>query len=85
MATIIQDVLVGLIVAGCAMFSAWRLLSPRLRLRALELATPVMGKLTPGLLARLRSQTIGRLTAGCSACSHNKTAVHHPGGVRRGG
>jgi hypothetical protein len=73
MATSIQAVLVGLIVVGCAIFSAWRLLSARVRLSVLEFAAPVMGKLTPTVWARLRSQTVGQLAAGCSACSHNKT------------
>ena len=80
MAAGIQTVLVGLIVAGCAIFSAWRLLSPRLRLSVLESLAPVMQRLTPTLLVRLRTRTLGQLAAGCSACSHNKSAVHHPRG-----
>ena len=85
MGAIAQDLLVALIVAGCAIFSAWRLMSPALRLKTLELLAPVATKLgAGGPHARLRNQTIGQLAAGCSACSHNKTAVHHPGG-RRGG
>jgi len=83
MGAIAQDLLVALIVAGCAIFSAWRLMSLRLRLRTLELLAPVAGKIGAGaILARLRTQTIGQLAAGCGACSHNKTAVHHPGGRR---
>jgi hypothetical protein len=84
MASIAQDLIVALIVAGCAIFSAWRLMSPRLRLRTLDFVAPVATRLGAGsALGRLRSQTIGQLAAGCSACSHNKTAVHHPG-ARRG-
>lgn len=75
MANILQDVIVGLLVAGCAVFSAWRLMSARLRLKTLELATPVMSKLTPALLIRLRGKTVSQLAAGCSACSSNKTAI----------
>lgn len=83
MGLIVQDLLVALIVAGCAIFSAWRLMSPRLRLKTLELLTPVATRLgAGGTLARLRSQTIGQLAAGCSSCSHNKTNVHHPGARR---
>lgn len=81
MAAIAQDLLVASIVAGCAIFSAWRLMSPRLRLRTLELLTPIATTLgAGGAISRLRNRTIGQLAAGCGACSHNKTTVHHPGG-----
>jgi hypothetical protein len=77
---VLQDTLVGLIVAGCAIFSAWRLMSPTLRLRALDFIGPMMAKLgAGGALTRLRTRTIGQLAAGCSACSHNKTAVRRSG------
>ena len=84
MAMIEQELLVAIIVVGCAVFSAWRLISPRLRLRALDLITPVATRLgARSTVSRLRSKVIGQLAAGCSACSHNKTVVHHPG-ARRG-
>ncbi len=71
-----QDILVGLIVGICAIFSAWRLMSPTMRLRTLDAIAPVLTKLgAAGPLARLRSKTIGQVAAGCSACSHNKTTV----------
>ena len=83
MAALAQDLLVAVIVAGCAIFSAWRLMSPRLRLRALELLAPLATMLgAGGALSRLRNQTVGQLAAGCSACSHHKTAIHRPGGRR---
>jgi hypothetical protein len=83
MEAIIENILVALIVASCAIFSAWRLMSPRLRLRTLDILTPPLAKLGAGAaLTRLRNQTIGQLAAGCSACSHNKTAIHHPSGRR---
>ena len=72
-----QDILVGLIVMGCAVFSAWRLMSPRMRLRTLDFLAPVMRTLGAGRQAeRLRSKMVGQLASGCSSCSHNKTAVH---------
>lgn len=84
MAVIAQDLLVAIIVAGCAIFSTWRLMSPRLRLRTLDFLSPVATRLgAGGAVTRLRSQTMGQLAAGCGSCSHNKTAVHHPG-ARRG-
>ena len=79
MELVLQDTLVGLIVAGCAIFSAWRLMSPTLRLRTLNFVAPMMTKLgAGGAVARLRGKIVGQLAAGCSACSHNKTAVHRP-------
>ena len=83
MDALLQELLVGVIVAGCAVFSVWRLMSLRMRMRTLDLMGPVLGKLgAAAFVARLRTQTIGQLAGGCSACSHNKTAVHHPS--RRG-
>jgi hypothetical protein len=83
MESVLQDILVGVIVAGCAVFSAWRLMSPKLRLRVLDSVVPVLERLgAGGTMARLRSRTIAQLGAGCSACSPNKAAVHHPGARR---
>jgi hypothetical protein len=81
MASLAQDLLVAVIVAGCAIFSAWRLMSPRLRLRTLDFVAPVATRLGGGAaITRLRNETLGQLAAGCSACAHNKTAVHYPRG-----
>jgi hypothetical protein len=81
--SILQNALVGVIVAGCVIFSAWRLMSPRLRLRTLDFVGPVIERLgARGPITRLRQQTIGQLAAGCSACSNNKTSVHQPGARR---
>jgi hypothetical protein len=84
MELLLQETLVAVIVVGCVVFSAWRLMSPRLRLKTLESVGPAMEKLGGrGVVARLRTKVIGQLAAGgCSACSANKTAVHHPSGRR---
>jgi hypothetical protein len=81
MELLLQNVVVGAMVLGCVIFSAWRLMSPKLRLKALDLVQPVMEKVgARGPMARLRAQTLGKLVAGtCSACLSNKTTVHHPG------
>jgi len=80
MALTVQELLVAIIVVGCAVFSAWRLMSPRLRLRTLDLIVPLARRLgAGGRVSRLRSHVTGQLAAGCSACSHNKTVVHRPG------
>jgi hypothetical protein len=56
-------------------------MSLRLRLKALDFVGPVMEKIgARGLITRLRAETLGKLVSGaCSACSSNKSAVHHPG------
>ncbi|HEX4677101.1 MAG TPA: hypothetical protein VH209_17315 [Steroidobacteraceae bacterium] len=81
MELLLQNVLVGVVVAGCVVFSAWRLMSPRLRLKTLDLVGPAMGLIgASGPITRLRADTLGKLVTGtCSACSSNKSAVHHPG------
>jgi hypothetical protein len=81
MELLLQNVVVGVIVAGCLVFSAWRLMSLRLRLKALDLVGPAMTLIGAGdTVARLRTETLGKLVSGaCSACSSNKSTVHHPG------
>jgi hypothetical protein len=81
MELVLQNAVVGLIVLGCLVFSAWRLMSLRLRLKTLDFVGPVMEKVgARGLIGRLRSETLGKLVSGaCSACSSNKSTVHHPG------
>jgi hypothetical protein len=83
MELILQEALVAVIVASSAVFSGWRLMSPRLRLKTLELIGPTMEKLGGrNTVTRLRGKVIGQLAGGCSACSSNKTAVHRPSGQR---
>ncbi len=74
----LESLLVGLIVAACAIFSAWRLLSARLRLRVLAIAAPVLEKISAPTLARLRARTLEQLGGACGTCSSNKTALHRP-------
>ena len=76
MELLLQNLLVGVIVAACLVFSAWRLMSPRLRLKTLDFVGPVMERVgARGPIARLRAETLGKLVSGaCSACSSNKTA-----------
>jgi hypothetical protein len=73
---------VGLIVAGSAIFSAWRLLSPRLRLRVLGFVAPVLEKVSSRAVARLRSRTLQQLGGACGTCSSNKIPVHRPAARR---
>ena len=55
---LLEDVAVALLVAVCAVFSAWRLLSPRLRLRVLDLASAVVGKAGNPWIPGLRARTL---------------------------
>ncbi len=76
MGQIIQDVLVALIVAGCAVFSAWRLMSGAARLKTLEWLAPVANSVGAGsTVARLKAKVIGQLAAGCSACKRQQRVV----------
>jgi hypothetical protein len=67
--TLLQAIVVGVLVAGCALFSAWRLASLRLRMRTLDaLATlPLIARAR--WLLRLRERTLARLGGGCSGCA----------------
>jgi hypothetical protein len=66
-----ESVLVALIVAACAVFSIWRLLSARTRLRLLDgIAAVIPACAQWGVFARLRGKVLARLVGGsCGACS----------------
>jgi len=57
------------LVAACALFSAWRLMSVALRLRVLAALgrVPLLGQ--RAWLARLRQAALARQTAACGGCS----------------
>jgi hypothetical protein len=73
---VIQYVAVALIVASCMIFSVWRLISPRLRLRAVETLTPVSGAIGRKLLAQLRQKALAELNGACGACSRATNTVN---------
>ena len=86
MSTLLQEGLVGLLVAGCASYSVWRLASLSMRLRILALLAQLPGVTGAAWLERLRART--QLAGGCGGCagaptpgaaSRNQT----PGGLRR--
>ena len=64
----LEPLLVGLIVFGCAIFSAWRLMSVRLRLRTLEVLSVLPASAGGNLVAMLRRKTLAKLSGGCGAC-----------------
>jgi hypothetical protein len=71
----IEYIAVGLIVIACAVSSAWRLMSARLRLRALEALAVIPGNPGGSLLARLRQKTLAQLSGGCGACARATNTV----------
>ena len=66
----LQEVLVGLLVAAGIVFSTWRLLSARLRLRLLDALRAVPGAGNAKWLARLRQRLLSHATLACGSCSH---------------
>jgi hypothetical protein len=69
MSVVLQDIVVGVLVAGCALFSAWRLATVRARLRLLEALTGIPQLRRTAWLARLHGRTRARSTAACGGCS----------------
>jgi hypothetical protein len=80
MSVLLQSVLVGVVVAACAVYSVWRLLSLNARLRLLDALGVLPAVLTAGWLAALRQRTLAQLTTGCAGCAGGSTP---DAGVRR--
>jgi len=66
---LLQQLLVGLLVSGCALFAAWRLASVSLRLRALEGLRTWPGLRRARWLLRLRERAQAQQLRGCGGCS----------------
>ena len=69
MSVLLQQILVGLLVAACALFSAWRLASVRLRLRALDSLSSVPGVRSLAWLGGLRERTRAQQLRACGGCA----------------
>jgi len=69
MSTVLQEIIVGVLVAGCALFSAWRLGTVRARLRVLEALQRLRPFGAAIWLERLRQRTLARSTAACGGCN----------------
>lgn len=67
----LESLLVGLIVFLCAVFSVWRLMSVRIRMRVLDALSRLPPGAGGGLATVLRRRTLARLSAGCGACAGN--------------
>ncbi|MBV8147033.1 MAG: hypothetical protein JO184_18735 [Gammaproteobacteria bacterium] len=68
MSLLLQQLLVGVLVIGCAIFSAWRLASVSLRLRALESLGTWPGVRSTRWLVRLRERTRAQQLRACGGC-----------------
>jgi hypothetical protein len=64
----LESLLVGLIVLGCTIFSVWRLMSVRLRLKALEALSVLPAAAGGNLVAMLRRKMLGKMSSGCGSC-----------------
>jgi len=69
MSLLLQSVLVGLAVAACAVYSAWRLASVRLRLRVIDALGSLPRPLTTPWLAALKRRALAQLAGGCAGCA----------------
>jgi len=69
MSLLLQQLLVAVLVLACALFSAWRLLSVRLRLRALDALQKLPLLRALPWLSRLRARTLARQLSACGGCS----------------
>ncbi len=67
MSLVLQELLVTLLVAGCVLYSTWRLLPARLRLRCLDLVAALPGAHGARWHARLRERL--RVQGGCGGCA----------------
>src|SRR5690242_16109315 len=78
MSLLLQQLLVGVLVISCALFSAWRLSSVRLRLRALEILADWPGLGRVSWLTRLRERTLAQQLRACGGCGGATRPAAHP-------
>jgi hypothetical protein len=69
----VQWLIVLPLVAGATLFAAWRLITPRLRLRVLARLLQILPAADGGVVGRWRASVARRIAAdtasGCAACS----------------
>jgi hypothetical protein len=84
----LQELLVALLVASCALCSAWRLASIALWLKMLAALQRLPGLNTACWLERLRQRTLARQLSVCGGCARAPTPDapspnRTPGALRR--
>ncbi len=75
MSLLLQQLAAGVLVIACALFSAWRLSSVRVRLRALEALGTLPGVRSASWLATLRRRTLAGLGSACGGCAQGPGAA----------
>ena len=87
MSAVLQGLIVGLVVLACAIYSTWRLLSARLRLRVLDALSVLPGLKAAAWFAALRARTLSKSAGGCGSCAPAATGAaspkRTPGALRR--
>ncbi len=90
MSLLLQGVVVGIAVAACAIYAAWRLASPKLRLRVIEGLGALPPAFTASWLAALKRRTLVQLAGGCAGCAAGGAPTRNaarpnqtPGALRR--
>jgi hypothetical protein len=73
MSFVLQAAIVALLVALCALYSIWRLLSARLRLRLLDRLAALPGIGRAAWFATLRAAALSRFAASCAGCAPTAT------------
>ncbi len=81
MSLMVQDVLLAVVGVASALFSAWRLLSLRLRLRCLDALSALPGAGRARFLVSLRERTLAQLGSGCAGCGPAGHGAAKPGAV----
>jgi hypothetical protein len=75
MSSLLQWLIVVPLVVGAALFAAWRLVTPRLRLRVLSRLLQALPATSNGAVARWRTEVARRrateANSGCAACSRH--------------
>jgi hypothetical protein len=86
MSFLLQIIAVALIVAACAVYSIWRLLSGAARQRTLDLLARIPAVATMGWFVALQARTRARMGGGCGSCAASTTAASRkqtPGALHR--
>jgi hypothetical protein len=85
MSALLQEILAGVLVAGCALYSTWRLATVRVRLRALEVLSALPALRAAGWLLRLRARVEAQQLRACGGCAAPpvQAARPTPGAVSR--
>lgn len=82
---VLEYLLVALIVAACAIFSVWRLLSVGARLRVLDALAALPRHPGDRWLTALRQRLLARLGSGCDSCTQSALNASAPAATQSSG